>query len=474
MNTHQFYIDGQWVDPVVPATREVINPSTGQAFTTIAMGSSADVDRAVVAARRAFADFGFSERGERLELLERILRVYRQRADDLAQAISSEMGAPRPFARDSQVGSGERHLEKLIQVLGDYRFEHQKGTSMVLKEPIGVAGLITPWNWPLNQIMCKVGPALAAGCTMILKPSELAPLSGLIFAEILDEAGVPKGVFNLINGDGPSVGAAMSSHPDIDMMSFTGSTRAGIAVAKAAAETVKRVAQELGGKSANLLLPDCVLETAVTKGVKGCFGNSGQSCNAPTRMLVPRVRHDEVIAIARRAAEAFVVGPADQQGVVLGPVVSEQQFNKIQALIQSGIEEGATLVTGGLGRPEGIAGGYFVKPTIFADVTPDMRISREEIFGPVLAILPYDTTDDAVHMANDTPYGLASYLQTSDVEEGRRFARRMRTGNVFMNYPDWDTGLPFGGYKQSGNGREYAEYGLDDFLEIKGVAGWGH
>ncbi|WP_323012786.1 aldehyde dehydrogenase family protein [Devosia sp.] len=474
MNTHQFYIEGQWVDPVAPATREVINPSTGQAFTTIAMGSAADVDRAVAAARRAFAEFGFSERGARLELLERILRVYRQRADDLARAISQEMGAPLPFARDSQVGSGDGHLEKLIEVLRDYRFEHRKGTSMVLKEPIGVAGLITPWNWPLNQITCKVGPAIAAGCTMILKPSELAPLSALIFAEIMDEAGTPKGVFNLINGDGPTVGAAMSSHPDIDMMSFTGSTRAGIAVAKAAADTVKRVAQELGGKSANILLPDCDLETAVTKGVKGCFGNSGQSCNAPTRMLVPRDRHDEVIAIARRAATAFVVGAADQPGVVLGPVVSALQFDKIQALIQSGIEEGAILVTGGPGRPEGLAGGYFVKPTIFAGVTPDMRIAREEIFGPVLAILPYGTTDEAVHMANDTPYGLASYLQTSDIEQGRRFAKKMRSGNVFMNYPAWDTGLPFGGYKQSGNGREYAEYGLDDFLEIKGVAGWGH
>ncbi|MBE7734540.1 aldehyde dehydrogenase family protein [Devosia faecipullorum] len=474
MNTHQFYIDGQWVDPVVPATRDVINPSTGQAFTTIAMGSSADVNLAVAAARRAFVEFGFSERAERLALLERVLDVYRKRADDLAHAISMEMGAPQPFARDSQVGCGEGHFEELIRVLRAYRFEHLKGTSMVLKEPIGVAGLITPWNWPMNQIVCKVGPALAAGCTVILKPSELAPLSGLIFAEILDEAGVPQGVFNLINGDGPSVGAAMSSHPDIDMMSFTGSTRAGIAVAKAAAETVKRVAQELGGKSANILLPDCDLETAVSKGVEGCFGNSGQSCNAPTRMLVPRERHDEAIAIARRAATHFVVGPADQQGVVLGPVVSEAQFNKIQDLIQSGIDEGAELVAGGTGRPDGLTDGYFVKPTIFGGVTSNMRVAREEIFGPVLVILPYDTTDDAVHIANDTPYGLASYVQTRDLEEGRRFARRMRTGNVFMNYPDWDTGLPFGGYKQSGNGREYAEYGLEDFLETKGVAGWGN
>ncbi|NOV17741.1 aldehyde dehydrogenase family protein [Ensifer adhaerens] len=473
MHNHQFYIDGKWVDPVALSTRDVINPSTGRPFTTIAMGSTADVDRAVIAARRAFADFGFSDRAERLALLERMLTVYRRRADDLALAISSEMGAPRPFARDSQVGSGDGHLEKLIDVLRHYSFEHQKGTSMVLKEPIGVAALITPWNWPLNQIMCKVGPAIAAGCTMILKSSELAPLSALIFAEIMHEAGTPNGVFNLINGDGPTVGAALSSHPDIDMVSFTGSTRAGIAVAKAAADTVKRVAQELGGKSANILLPDCDLETAVTKGVEGCFGNSGQSCNAPTRMFVPRYLHDEAIAIARRAAADYVVGPADEQGVVLGPVVSEVQFNKIQALIQVGIDQGATLVAGGVGRPDGREHGYFVKPTIFANVTPDMRIAREEIFGPVLSILPYATTDEAVTMANDTPYGLASYVQTQNVEEGRRFARRMRSGNVFMNYPDWDTGLPFGGYKQSGNGREYAEYGLEDFLEIKGVAGWG-
>ena len=472
MRTHQFYIDGQWVDPVTSSTRDLVNPSTGEAFATIAMGSAADIDRAVAAARRAFADFGFSDRAERLALLERILHVYRKRANDLALAISLEMGAPRPFARDSQVGSGEAHLEKLIEVLRDYAFEHRKGPSMVLKEPIGVAGLITPWNWPLNQITCKVGPALAAGCTMILKPSELSPLSGLIFAEILEEAGTPAGVFNLVNGDGPTVGAAISSHPDIDMVSFTGSTRAGVAVAKAAADTVKRVTQELGGKSANILLPDCDLETAVTKGVEGCFGNSGQSCNAPTRMLVPRHRHAEAVEWARRAAVSYVVGPADQQGVVLGPVVSEVQYDKIQTLIQSGIDGGATLVAGGVGRPDGLDAGYFVRPTIFADVTHDMRIAREEIFGPVLSILPYETPEDAIAIANDTPYGLASYVQTRDPEEGRRIARRMRSGNVFLNYPDWDSGLPFGGYKQSGNGREYAEYGLEDFLEIKGVAGW--
>lgn len=470
---HQFYIDGQWVDPFTLSTRDVINPSTGKAFATIAMGSAADVDRAVAAARRAFTDFGFSACSERLALIERILCVYRKRADDLALAISSEMGAPRAFARHSQVGSGEAHLEKLIEVLRDYSFEHRKGTSMVLKEPIGVAGLITPWNWPLNQITCKVGPAIAAGCTMILKPSELAPLSALVFAEILDEAGTPRGVFNLVNGDGPTVGAAISGHPDIDMVSFTGSTSAGIAVAKAAANTVKRVTQELGGKSANILLPDCDLETAVTKGVEGCFGNSGQSCNAPTRMLVPRHFHDEAIAVARRAAAQYVVGPADQQGIVLGPVVSETQFEKIQALIQSGIAEGAILVAGGIGRPEGLGSGYFIRPTVFADVSPKMRIAREEIFGPVLSIMPYETVEEAVTVANDSPYGLATYIQTKDIEAGRHFARRMRSGNVFMNYPDWDTGLPFGGYKQSGNGREYAEYGLEDFLEIKGVAGWG-
>ena len=409
---------------------------------------------------------------ERLDLLRRVIDVYKTRQADLALAVSREMGAPRPFALESQVGIGLAHLQKIAEVLAGFSFEHRKGSSLVVKEPIGVVGLITPWNWPLNQITCKVGPALAAGCTMVLKPSEIAPLDAVIFAEILDKAGVPKGVFNLVNGDGPTVGQALASHPDIDMMSFTGSTRAGILVAKAAADTVKRVHQELGGKSANILFPDVDFAQAVQKGVAGCFGNSGQSCNAPTRMFVPRERHDEVAAYAKSAAEAFTVGSADAPGTMLGPVVSQVQYDKIQNLIESGIQEGATLVTGGPGRPADLNRGYYVRPTVFADVTPGMRIAREEIFGPVLAIMPYDSVEQAVDQANDTDYGLASYIQTKDIRKARAAASRMRTGNVHINYPAWDAGVPFGGYKQSGNGREYAEYGLEDFLEIKGILGY--
>ncbi len=468
----QFYIDGAWVDPVTPNTLEVIDPSTETGFARISLGTAADVNKAVAAARRAFETFGFTSAAERHDLLMRIIDVYQKRAGDLALAVSREMGAPRKFALNSQVGVGLAHLEKIADVLKGYQFAERRGTSLVVREPIGVVGLITPWNWPLNQITCKVGPALAAGCTMVLKPSEIAPLDAIIFAEIMDEAGVPKGVFNLVNGDGPTVGQALSSHPDVDMMSFTGSTRAGILVAKAAADTVKRVHQELGGKSANILFPDVDFPTAVTKGVAGCFGNSGQSCNAPTRMFVPRDRQAEVIAAARAAAENFVVGPADAEGAQLGPVVSQVQYDKIQDLIESGIVEGATLVTGGIGRPPGLNRGYFVRPTVFADVTPQMRIAREEIFGPVLAILPYDSVEQAVEQANDTVYGLASYIQTKDIDLARKVAARMRTGNVHINYPAWDAGVPFGGYKQSGNGREYAEYGLEDFLEIKGILGY--
>lgn len=468
----QFYIDGAWIDPVTPNVLNVIDPSTEDAFAQISLGSKADVDKAVAAAKRAFHTFGFSEVEERLGILERIVDVYRKRRNDLALAVSREMGAPRQFALDSQVGIGLAHLTKMLETLRNFQFRQVKGNDLVVKEPIGVVGLITPWNWPLNQITCKVGPAIAAGCTMVLKPSEIAPLDAIIFAEILDEAGVPKGVFNLVNGDGPTVGQALASHPDVDMMSFTGSTRAGILVAKAAADTVKRVHQELGGKSANILFDDVDLPTAVTKGVAGCFGNSGQSCNAPTRMFVPRDKHDEAASIAKTAAERFAVGPADAPDTKLGPVVSEVQFNKIQDLIESGIKEGATLVTGGPGRPADLNRGYYVRPTVFADVTPDMRIAREEIFGPVLSILPYDTVEQAVDLANDTVYGLASYIQSKDLQKARDAAARMRTGNVYINYPAWDAGLPFGGYKQSGNGREYAEYGLEDFLEIKGIAGY--
>ena len=468
----QFYIDGAWVDPVVPNTLDVIDPSNEDAFAQISLGSKADVDKAVAAAKRAFQTFGFTDPAERLDLLRRVIDVYKTRQADLALAVSREMGAPRPFALESQVGIGLAHLQKIAEVLAGFSFEHRKGSSLVVKEPIGVVGLITPWNWPLNQITCKVGPALAAGCTMVLKPSEIAPLDAVIFAEILDKAGVPKGVFNLVNGDGPTVGQALASHPDIDMMSFTGSTRAGILVAKAAADTVKRVHQELGGKSANILFPDVDFAQAVQKGVAGCFGNSGQSCNAPTRMFVPRERHDEVAAYAKSAAEAFTVGSADAPGTMLGPVVSQVQYDKIQNLIESGIQEGATLVTGGPGRPADLNRGYYVRPTVFADVTPGMRIAREEIFGPVLAIMPYDSVEQAVDQANDTDYGLASYIQTKDIRKARAAASRMRTGNVHINYPAWDAGVPFGGYKQSGNGREYAEYGLEDFLEIKGILGY--
>jgi aldehyde dehydrogenase (NAD+) len=469
----QFYIDGAWVEPVVEHRLDVIDPSNEDAFVQISLGSAADVAKAVAAAKRAFATFGLSSRSERLDLLHRIVEVYKKRSHDLALAVSREMGAPRPFALSNQVGIGLSHLQKMIEVLESFQFQHAKGTSLVVKEPIGVVGLITPWNWPLNQITCKVGPALAAGCTMVLKPSEIAPLSGIIFAEILDEAGVPPGVFNLVNGDGPTVGQALASHPDIDMVSFTGSTRAGILVAKAAADTVKRVHQELGGKSANILFPDVDFSVAVPKGVAGCFGNSGQSCNAPTRMFVPRDRQEEVIAFAKAKAETFTVGAADDPGTNLGPVVSQIQYDKIQDLIESGIAEGARLVTGGPGRPPGLNRGYYVRPTVFADVTPQMRIAREEIFGPVLSIMPYDTVEEAIELANDTPYGLASYIQAKDIEKARQTALRMRSGNVHINYPAWDAGVPFGGYKQSGNGREYAEYGLEDFLEIKGILGYG-
>ncbi|MCA0432293.1 MAG: aldehyde dehydrogenase family protein [Proteobacteria bacterium] len=471
-NLLKFYINGQWVDPIEKKTLGVVNPSTEEVFANISVGSAADLDKAVAAARAAFPAFAEWSREQRLALLDKIIAGYQRRAKDLAEALSQEMGAPIDFAVSDQVESGFQHLKRIRKVLETYQFEHAKGNALVVREPIGVAGLITPWNWPLNQITCKVGPAIAAGCTMVLKPSEVAPLNAVIFAEIMHEAGTPPGVFNLVNGDGPTVGEAMSRHPGIDMMSFTGSTRAGILVARSAADTVKRVSQELGGKSANILFPDVDLEDAVTKGINKCFGNSGQSCNAPTRMLVQRSKMADAARYAKTAAEKFKVGPAGEHGPHLGPVVSEIQFNKIQDLIQSGIKEGAELVTGGPGRPDGLNRGYFIRPTVFANVTPDMRIAKEEIFGPVISIMAYDSLDDAVEEANNTVYGLASYLQTKDIEKGREIARKMRSGNVYINYPAWDTALPFGGYKQSGNGREYAEYGLEDFTEIKGIAGY--
>lgn len=472
-NYPQFYIDGTWVDPMDPVMLAVIDPSTEEAFATIALGNEADVDRAVAAARKAFPAFSTTSREERLNLLERVLSAYEKRSADLALAISQEMGAPRRMALENQVGSGAAHIRTMIETLKSYRFDRLKGSTLITKEAVGVVAMITPWNWPLNQITCKVAPALAAGCTMVLKPSEIAPISAMIFAEVMHEAGVPAGIFNLVNGDGPTVGEALARHPDVDMVSITGSTRAGVLVAKAAADTVKRVHQELGGKSANIILDDADLKAAVHQGVLDCFDNSGQSCNAPTRMLVPADRMAEALEVARVAAAEPSVGPADRPGVDLGPVVSDVQFGKIQALIRAGIDEGATLVAGGAGRPEGLDRGYFVKPTVFGNVDPDMRIAREEIFGPVLCILGYASEEEAIRIANDTPYGLAAYIQSGDLDRARRIARLLRVGNVHINYPDWDTGAPFGGFKQSGNGREYAEFGLDDFVEVKGVIGYG-
>lgn len=468
----QFYIDGKWVDPVTPKTLDVINPANEEPIGKISLGSKADVDKAVKAARQAFETFSRTTKEERLALLQKILEVYQRRYGEFAETISLEMGAPMWLSKAAQAATGVAHLNQAIKILKDFQFERVQGTTGVVYEPVGVVGMITPWNWPVNQVMCKVAPALAAGCTMVLKPSEVAPLNAMLIADVMHEAGVPAGVFNLVNGDGPTVGEAMSAHPGIDMMSFTGSTRAGIAVAKAAADSVKRVTQELGGKSANIILEDADLKKAVSGGVTSCFMNSGQSCNAPTRMFVPRAKQNEAIAIAKATAEAMKVADPFAEGMNLGPVVSETQFNKIQGLIKKGIDEGATLVTGGLGRPEGMNRGYFVRPTVFANVTNDMTIAREEIFGPVLSILPYDTEEDAIRQANDTPYGLSGYVQSGSVEHARKVASRLRTGNVHLNGAGADFNAPFGGYKQSGTGREWGEHGFKEFLEVKAVLGY--
>jgi aldehyde dehydrogenase (NAD+) len=468
----QHYVNGNWVDPLQPTLLDVVDPSTEEAFTQIAVGGSSDVDRAVAAAKAAFPSFARTSRKDRLDLLRAILSEYNKRRQDIAETLSREMGAPLKFALQAQSGTGTAHLTRMIEVLETYKFEYVEGSTLIAREPIGVVGLITPWNWPINQIVCKVAPGIAAGCTMVLKPSEVAPLNAIIWSEVMHAAGVPAGVYNMVQGEGAVVGSAMSAHSDVDMMSFTGSTRAGILVAQAAAPTVKRVSQELGGKSANILLPDVDFNIAVTKGVLGMMGNSGQSCNAPTRMFVPVDRHDEVKAIAKAAAERVVVGSVNEPGTTIGPVVSEVQYNKIQRLIQAGIDEGAELVIGGPGRPENLNRGYFVRPTVFANVRNDMTIAREEIFGPVLSILPYKDEADAIRLANETVYGLAAYVQSSDLQHARRVAAEMRAGNVFVNYPASDTAAPFGGYKQSGNGREYGKWALDDFTEIKAVIGY--
>jgi aldehyde dehydrogenase (NAD+) len=468
----QFYINGKWVDPETPYDFPVVNPATEEAITTISLGSAADVNKAVAAASRAFETFSEASVEDRLLLLRRIIDVYKIKSEEIADAISMEMGAPLWFARKAQVPAGLGHLLEAVKVLEHFQFEQVKGSTLMRKEPIGVCGLITPWNWPMNQIACKVAPALAAGCTMVLKPSELAPLSAYLFAQILHEANVPAGVFNLINGDGPTVGSAIASHPDIAMVSFTGSTRAGVAVAMAAAPTVKRVTQELGGKSANILLDDADFAKAVREGVQSCFRNTGQSCNAPTRMFVPQSRMTEVADIAKQEAEAVKTGDPRGAGTHLGPLASKAQFEKVQRLIERGIAEGATLVVGGHGRPDGVSRGYFVKPTIFSDVRNDMTIAREEIFGPVLSIIPYKDEEDAVCMANDSPYGLAGFVTSSDRERAQRVAKRIRAGNVHINGARVDFGGCFGGYKQSGNGREWGEAGLEEFLELKAVFGY--
>ena len=468
----KFYINGEWVDPVEPKQLDVINPATEEPFAKISMGSPADVDRAVAAANEAFKSFSQTSREERLALLQKIMEVYQSRYPEFVEAISTEMGAPKWLSEAAQAAMGLAHFGTMAEILKNYEFEELRGTTMIRKEPIGVCGFITPWNWPVNQIACKVAPAIAAGCTMVLKPSEIAPVNAYIITEVFHEAGVPKGVFNLVNGDGPTVGAALSAHPDVSMMSFTGSTRAGIQVAKNAADTVKRVAQELGGKSPNIVLDDADMEKAVSGGVMSVMMNSGQSCNAPTRMLVPEGRHDEAVAIAKATAEAVKVGDPFGEDTRIGPVVSETQFNKIPDLIQKGIDEGATLVTGGTGRPDGLNKGYYVRPTVFANVTNDMTIAKEEIFGPVLSILPYKSEEEAIEIANDTEYGLAGYVQSSNIDHAREVANKIRAGSITLNGASPDFNAPFGGYKQSGNGREWGEFGLEDFLEIKGVVGY--
>ena len=472
-NFLKFYIDGEWVAPAGSDRIPVLNPATEEPVAEIAAGNAADVDRAVAAAQRAFQTFSTFSKDERLSILRRILEVYQDHQRRIGDLISAEMGAPLEFARNVQAGTGQNHLRKMIEVLDAYRFEVLNGTTMVRREPIGVAGLITPWNWPINQIVCKVLPALAAGCTMVLKPSELSPLSAIAFAEILHEAGVPAGVFNLVNGTGETVGEAMSAHPGIDMMSLTGSTRAGVAVARAAAGTIKRVTLELGGKAPNILLPDVDFDDAVRRGTLACMRNSGQSCSAPTRMLVPRAEMARVAEIAADAANGLRVGDPGAPETELGPVISEPQFEKIQDLIRSGMEEGARLVAGGPGRPAGLNRGYYVRPTVFADVQPGMRIEREEIFGPVLSIVGYDDEDHAIAIANDTVYGLTGYVQSRDLDRARAVARRIRAGSVLINYAPVDSNGPFGGYKQSGNGREYGVFGLEEFLEVKGMVGYG-
>lgn len=468
----QFYIAGEWVDAQTPKPQDVINPATEAACGRISMGSATDVDIAVAAARDAAESYANSSRQQRMQLLQSIIDGLLERNDEIATAIMEEMGAPWPFAQKAQAPCGAQHFKAALKALKDYAFEQRLGTTLIVKEAIGPCALITPWNWPLNQVAVKVAPALAAGCTMVLKPSEIAPFDAMILAEIMHDAGVPAGVFNLVNGDGPTVGAALSGHPDIAMVSFTGSTRAGVAIAQNAAPGVKRVAQELGGKSANIILDDADLKKAVGRGASACFDNAGQSCNAPTRMLIPRKFLKQATEIAAARANSTVAGDPLHENTRIGPVVSATQWQKVQDLIQAGIDEGATLAAGGCGLPEGIDKGFYVRPTVFSDVSNDMRIAREEIFGPVLCIIPYDDDDDAIDIANATPYGLSAYVTSADLGRARKIAARMHTGMVHINGAPLDSMAPFGGYKQSGNGREWGAHGIDEFLETKSVYGF--
>jgi aldehyde dehydrogenase (NAD+) len=472
VNNTKFYINGAWVDPAVPNLFDVINPATEEVAGQISLGGKRDVNRAVSAARKAFPKFSATSREDRMALLRKIIELYEARNAELARAMTNEMGSPITFSNDVQTVNALAHFKEMVSVLQSYEFEHLMGNTLVRREPIGVCGLITPWNWPLNQVTSKLAPALAAGCTVVLKPSEVAPLSTILLAEILHEAGVPKGVFNLVNGDGPTVGKAIAAHPDIDMVSFTGSTRAGILVAKAAAPTVKRVTQELGGKSPNIVLDGADLDKVVPAGVLRCYTNTGQSCQAPTRMLIQSSKRDQVLALAKKTAEQVKVGDPQDPASQMGPLVSKAQFDKVQGLIEKGIQEGATLVCGGPGRPQGFNRGYYVRPTVFADVTPDMTIAKEEIFGPVLSVMNYETEADAIKIANNTSYGLAGYIQAGDIEQARKVGKKIRAGRIYLNGAPANSHVPFGGYKQSGNGREHGVFGFEEYLEVKAMLGY--
>nr|WP_321458338.1 aldehyde dehydrogenase family protein [uncultured Cohaesibacter sp.] len=471
LDKRKFFIGGRWVDPISATDLDVINPATEEVIAVISMGSEADADAAVKAASAAFPSFSQTSKAERIELLENILAVYKDRYDEMAETITAEMGSPCTLSQDAQAAVGVGHLQGFIDALKGYEFESTCCGDIILREPIGVCGLITPWNWPMNQMVLKIAPALATGCTMVLKPSELTPLSAMLYAGILHEAGVPAGVFNLVNGEGPVVGAALSRHKDVQMMSFTGSTRGGVAVTKDAAETVKRVALELGGKSPNIVFADVEdLEKSVTRGARQVFNNTGQSCNAPTRMLVEKSVYEQAMQIAKAAAEATQVGDPTEEGRHIGPLVSQMQYEKVQALIQKGIDEGATLLAGGTGKPEGRNVGYFCKPTVFGNATNEMTIAKEEIFGPVLTMIPFEGEEEAIAIANDTPYGLAAYIDTGDEARGLRVAKALRAGMVRLNGTDINWGSPFGGYKMSGLGREGGHFGMEDFLEIKAIS----